>query len=103
MNNIDNVLVNDAILTLENESAFYQFFWLPYQKNLIKKIKKGVYSNDLAIKGLQEQIRCFFKSCSNMQICKYQYKYIPTVYNCTKKERVLIASGLIENFELDNL
>lgn len=96
MKTIDNILVDDAILTLENEAAFYQFFWLPYQKNLIKKIKKGVYNNELAINGLQEQIRRFFKSCSNMQICKYQYKYIPTVYNCTKKERVLIASGLID-------
>lgn len=103
MSNIDKILVDDAIVTLENDSAFYNFFWLPYQKNLIKKIKKGVYNKEQAINGLQERIRCFFKSCSNMHICKYKYKYFPTVYNCTKKERILIASGLIENFELDNL
>jgi hypothetical protein len=103
MKNFDQIMVTDCILTLENEGAFYKHFWLPYQKNLLKYIKKGNYSKDSAVNGLQERIRVFFKTCDDMQICKYRYKYIPTKYDLSKPERVAVATGLIENFELDNL
>lgn len=103
MENLDQIMVTDAILTLENESAFYTFFFQPYTNNLKKIITKGNYSKDKAVNGLQEQIRRYFKTCSNLEICKFRYKYIPTVYDMTKNERIAVAAGLIENFELDNL
>ena len=100
---IDQFMVEDCILTLENESAFYTFFFNPIQKMLKKKIDKNIYKQEKAINFLQEKIREYFKSCSNMEICKYQYKYIPTVYDLSKEERIEVARGLIENFELDNI
>tara|TARA_R110000822_G_scaffold248649_1_gene376265 strand:+ start:445 stop:762 length:318 start_codon:yes stop_codon:yes gene_type:complete len=101
--NLDQHLITDAILTLENEAAFYQHFLLPYQKNLIKKIKKNTFDLEKAISGLEKIISVFYRSCKNMDVCRYKYKYIPTVYAMNKNERIEVAKGLIDNIDFKNL
>ena len=100
--NLDQHLITDAILTLENEGAFYQHFLLPYQKNLIKKINKNTFDIEKAVAGLEKRIYTFYRSCKNMDICRHQYKYIPTVHQMNKSERIEVAKGLINNIDFKN-
>jgi hypothetical protein len=101
--NLDHHLITDAILTLENEGAFYQHFLLPYQKTLTKKINKDTFDMNKAISGLEKRISVFYRSCKNMDICRYQYKYIPTVHPMNKNERIEVAKGLINNIDFKNI
>ena len=93
---MDTIMITDCILTLENESAFYKYFYLPFRNNIYKKLDKNTFDIDKAISGLQEQIRGRFKSIDCLNTCKYRYKYIPTKYILSKLERIEVAKELIQ-------
>jgi hypothetical protein len=103
MKNTDEIMINDCVLTLENESAFYTYFYSPYMDNLKKKVDKDNYDNNKAVNGLQERIRAYFNSVKNMDICRYRYKYIPSYYSLNKQERILISKAILDCWEMDNL
>ena len=92
----DYIMINDCILTLENESAFYYNFYIPYRTMLYRKVDKSTFDLDVAVNGLQEMIRKYFKSIDNLDTCRYLYKYIPVKYILNKKERVEVSKSLIE-------
>lgn len=97
----DQIKINDCILTLENESAFYHNFYNPYKKTIYKKIDRSNFDLNKAINGLQERIRQYFKSTDNLDVCRYLYKYKPTKYILNKSERIEIAKSLIETMLTD--
>lgn len=86
--------ITEATLILKNDQAFYTFFLKPYLMAL--ENKKDCYDRDKAVNGLQERIRIFHKSCNDMDICHYRYKYIPTYIKLSKKERIEVAKKLIK-------
>ena len=99
--NLDQNLITDAILTLENEAAFYKHFLFPYQKNLIKKISKNTFDIEKAVSGLEKIISVFYRSCKDMNVCRYTYKYIPRAHPMNKSERIEVAKGLINNIDFN--
>ena len=92
----DYIKINDCTLTISNESAFYNNFYIPYRATIYKRVDKNTFDLDIAVNGLQERIRKYFKSIDNLDTCRYLYKYKPLKYILNKGERVEVAKNLIE-------
>lgn len=86
---LDEILIRDALLTLENEYEFYNEHLKPCYLNLEKKYKKGIFDETKAIHLIQNAIYSYQSRKLNTSM--YRDVEIP------KPERVAMAYEIVDS------